>query len=202
MLRTGDGCNLLDGNRIKIMNSRVCFLLTVGGAKWDKVHRKKGQMEQRVTTELDELLNAGAFVGCYTHSLDGKKRVTIPSDWREAAGNPTLYVLPGVGVHCLYVVTAREMAQRLEKFRSVSIANAQAMKFSRDFFSRADRVVLDSQGRIRVKDALLEQAGILNQMVLVGVGSRFELWSPESWNEQNSQLDQSKFAEAAQFIGF
>ena len=159
-------------------------------------------MERRVTTEMEELLNAGAFVGNYTHSLDGKKRVTIPSDWREAAGNPTLYVLPGVGVNCLYVVTAREMAQRLEKVRAASVANIQAQTFLRNFFSRADRVVLDAQGRIRVKDELLDHAGILNQMVLVGVGSRFELWSPESWNEQNSQLDQSKFAEAAQYIGF
>ena len=159
-------------------------------------------MERRVTTEMEELLDAGAFVGCHTHSLDGKKRVTIPADWREAAGNPTLFVLPGVNVKCLYVVTAREMAQRLEKVRAASVANVQAQKFLRDFFSRADRVALDAQGRIRVKDALLDQAGILNQMVLVGVGSRFELWSPESWNEQNSQLDQSKFAEAAQYIGF
>ena len=94
------------------------------------------------------------------------------------------------------------MAQRLEKVRAASVGNVQAQKFLRDFFSRADRVALDAQGRIRVKDALLDYAGIINQMVLVGVGSRFELWSPESWNEQNSQLDHSTFAEAAQYIGF
>ena len=155
-------------------------------------------MERRVTTELQELLNAGAFVGSYTHTLDGKKRVTIPSDWREAAGEPVLFILPGVNEKCLYVYTAREMAQRLEKVRTASVANVQAQRFLRDFFSRADRVALDAQGRIRVKDALLDYAGIINQMLLVGVGSRFELWSPESWNEQSSQLDQSKFAEAVQ----
>jgi len=166
------------------------------------VHQKDGKMERRVTTEIDELLNAGAFVGSYTHSLDSKRRVTIPSDWREAAGNPTLFILPGVNVKCLYVVTAREMAQRLEKVRAASVANVQAQIFLRDFFSRSDRVTLDAQGRIRVKDELLELAGITNQMVLVGVGSRFELWSPESWKEQSSQLDQSTFAEAAQYIGF
>ena len=159
-------------------------------------------MERRVTTEMEELLNAGAFVGSYTHTLDGKKRVTIPSDGREAAGNPTLFVLPGLNEKCLYVYTLREMAQRIAKVREASIANVEAQKLLRNFFPRADRVALDAQGRIRVKDELLDHAGILNQMVLVGVGSRFELWSPESWNEQTSQLDQSKFAEAAQYIGF
>ncbi|NLB65018.1 MAG: hypothetical protein GX803_00910 [Lentisphaerae bacterium] len=164
--------------------------------------QKATEMERRVTTEMRELLTAGAFVGRYTHSLDGKKRVTIPADWRESAVEPVLFVLPGVNEKCLYVYTAREMAQRLEKVRSASVANVQAQKFLRDFFSRADRVILDSQGRIRVKDELLDYAGIINQMVLVGIGSRFELWSPESWNEQSTQLDQSQFAEAAQYIGF
>ncbi|MDR0994507.1 MAG: hypothetical protein LBN38_08110 [Verrucomicrobiota bacterium] len=159
-------------------------------------------MERRVTTELEELLDAGAFVGSYAHSLDPKRRVTIPSDWREAAGNPVLFVLPGVDARCLYVVTAREMAQRLQKVRETSVANGEAQRFMRDFFSRADRVHMDAQGRIRVKDSLLEFAGVVSQMVLVGVGGRFELWSPERWNEQNSQLDQSKFAQAAQYIGF
>lgn len=159
-------------------------------------------MERRVTTEIDELLNAGAFTGRFVHTLDGKKRVTIPSDWREAANNPTLFVLPGVDVKCLYVFTAHEMAKRLEKVSAVSVANAKAQKFLRDFFSRADRVGLDAQGRIRVKDELLDFAGIINQMVLVGVGSRFELWSPESWNEQHSQADQSTHAESAEFVGF
>jgi len=159
-------------------------------------------MERRVTTEMDELLNAGAFVGRYTHSLDSKKRVTVPADWREAALNPVLFVLPGVNEKCLYVYTAREMAQRLEKVRTASVANVQAQKFLRDFFSRADRVVLDLHGLIRVKYEYIDYADIINHMVLVGIGSRFELWSPESWNEQTSQLDQSKFAEAAQYIGF
>ena len=193
---------MLGRNEIKVQRKLSFFLLTLGGAKWDKVHQKEANMERRVTTEREELLDAGAFVGNYTQSMDGKKRVTIPSDWREAAGNPTLFVLPGVNFKCLYVVTAREMAQRLEKVRAASVANVQAQKFMRDFFSRADRVALDAQGRIRVKDELLDYAGIINQMVLVGTGSRFELWSPESWNEQSSQLDQSKFAEAAQYIGF
>jgi MraZ protein len=194
--------NPLEGNGLRKEPKSGFFLLTVGGAKWDKVHQKEGEMERRVTTEMEELLNAGAFVGQYVHSMDGKKRVTIPSDWREAAENPVLFVLPGVNEKCLYVYTAREMAERLQKVRAASVANVQAQKFLRDFFSRADRVSLDAGGRIRVKDSLLEYAGIINQMVLVGVGSRFELWSPESWNEQNSQMDQSQFAEAAQYIGF
>ncbi|MFH0881165.1 MAG: division/cell wall cluster transcriptional repressor MraZ [Lentisphaerota bacterium] len=144
----------------------------------------------------------GTFVGTYTHSLDSKKRLTIPSEWREVAGEPRLFVLPGVDLKCLYVFPANEMMRRLEKFRTVSIADVKAQQFARTFFSRANQVPWDSQGRLRVSDDLLEYADLLNQVVLVGIGNRFELWSPEKWKEQNTRVEPAAFVEAAQYIGF
>lgn len=152
--------------------------------------------------DFKELLEAGAFTGCHSHSLDGKRRITIPSDWRAEAGDKTFFVLKGVGVPCLYVFTAKDMAKRLEKVRSISVANFEAQQFIRSIFSSADRVELDGTGRIRVSDRLLEYAGVVNQVVLAGAGGRFELWSPELWNKQNSQVDQASFVKAAEFIGF
>jgi MraZ protein len=172
------------------------------GRKWEKVGRQEGQVGTKDTFELDELLDAGAFVGSHTHSLDGKKRLTIPSEWREAAGGLPLFVLKGVDQPCLYVFTARDMATKLDKIRAISVANAKAQQFLRSLFSSADRLEIDSAGRIRVSDRLLDFAGITGQVELVGVGGRFELWSPEQWNKQNSQLDPQSFAEAAASIGF
>ena len=164
--------------------------------------RQESQVGTNDTFDLDELLNAGAFVGSHTHSLDGKKRLTIPSEWREATGGMPVFVLKGVDQPCLYVFTARDMKARLDKIRSISVANAKAQQFIRSIFSCADRLEIDSAGRIRVSDRLLEWAGITGQVGLVGVGGRFELWSPEQWNKQNSQLDPQSFAEAAASIGF
>lgn len=144
----------------------------------------------------------GTFVGTYTHSMDSKKRLTIPSEWRDAAGDPRLFVLPGINLKFLYVVTGKEMNRRLEKFRQVSMTDARVQQFARAFFSRANLAPWDVQGRIRVSDELLEHAHLVNQVVLVGIGNRFELWSPELWKEQNSQVEPSRFEEAAQFIGF
>ena len=52
-------------------------------------------MEDRNITGYGELAGQGVFVNTYVHSLDSKKRLTIPSDWRELAGVPKrLFVLP------------------------------------------------------------------------------------------------------------
>ncbi|MBQ9344893.1 MAG: hypothetical protein IJT88_06755 [Kiritimatiellae bacterium] len=152
------------------------------------------------TTERTERLD-DAFVGLYPHSLDGKRRFTIPSDWREGVASEPLYVIPGFNTPCLHVFTARDMSERLKTARTVSIANVKAQQFLRYIFSKACRVVLDAQGRIRVSDSLLDAAGIKSQVILVGAANRFELWSPEKWQEQCSLLEQNSFEDVASSLG-
>lgn len=158
-------------------------------------------MERQVTTtEFSERLE-NAFVGLYAHSLDGKRRFTIPSDWREGADNDALYVLPGFNTPCLHVFTARDMSERIKTARKVSIANVKAQQFQRMLFSKACRVTPDGQGRIRVSDSLLDEAGIQGQVILVGAANRFELWSPEKWQEQSTLLAQNSFEDVASSLG-
>lgn len=146
----------------------------------------------------------GVFVGEFRHLLDPKRRLTIPSGWREQVGVPEqLYVLPGVNVPCLCVFPAREMARRLERIRSLSIADETGRQFLRTLASRSDLVPWDGQGRIRVKDELLDSAGLKSEVVMVGAFECFELWSPERWKQQQeSSAVTSNFGEAARYVGF
>lgn len=160
-------------------------------------------MEDRDTRQNGELAGQGVFVNIYVHSLDSKKRLTIPSDWRELAGVPRrLFVLPGVNDKCLCVYPAREMTRRLERLRNLSIADTKGRQLARTLASRSDLVPWDSQGRIRIKDDLLAYAGLVNQVVLVGTFDGFELWNPDRWNEQTGSMDQPKLGDAARYVGF
>ena len=94
------------------------------------------------------------------------------------------------------------MTRRLEKLRNLSIADIQGRQLARTLASRSDLVPWDSQGRIRIKDDLLDYAALVNQVVLVGTFDGFELWSPEKWKEQTSSVDQPKLGEAARYVGF
>jgi division/cell wall cluster transcriptional repressor MraZ len=73
---------------------------------------------------------------------------------------------------------------------------------ARTLASRSDLVPWDSQGRIRIKDDLLNYADLTNQVVLVGTFDGFELWNMDQWNEQQQQVDQNSLGEAAQYVGF
>lgn len=144
----------------------------------------------------------GVFVGTFVHSLDPKQRLTIPSEWREHVGAPaSLYVLPGLDEKCLTVFPAREMAQRLQKVRHMSIADARARQFARILGSQSQLAPWDSAGRIRIKDELMAFAGLSDQVVLVGQFEGFELWNPERWKTVNS-ADVATLRDAAQYVGF
>ena len=149
-----------------------------------------------------EIAGQGVFVGNFTHSLDPKKRLTIPSQWRAQVDSPkSLYVLPDVKDQCLGVFPAAEMAIRTEKMRRHSIGDSKARQFARVLASQSDLVSWDSQGRIRVKDELLAFAGLVDQVVLVGAFDRFELWNPDQWHGTGG-MDRSKLEEAARYVGF
>ena len=145
----------------------------------------------------------GVFTGQFAHSLDPKKRLTIPSGWRDQVGEPRrLLVLPGIEAKCLYVYPSRDAMQRMQKFTDISIADGKARQFARVIGSRSELVEWDVQGRIRVKDDLLEYAELSNQVVLVGVFNAFELWNPDRFKQQIGLSDQASLGEAARYVGF
>jgi MraZ protein len=150
-----------------------------------------------------ELAGVDGFLGFFTHTLDSKRRLTIPAGWREMVGVPRrLYILPGINVKCLYVYPAREMLPRLEILRKLSIADVKGQQFLRTLAFQSELLGWDTQGRIRVKDELLAYAGIEDQAMLVGSFNKVELWKPERWNEQQATTDPSTFGEEmARYIG-
>jgi MraZ protein len=144
----------------------------------------------------------GVFVSTFKHSLDPKRRLTIPAEWRDQVGTPNnLYVLQSVHEKCLCIYPAAEIMGRMKNIRQHSIADKMARQFARVLASKSDLVAWDSQGRIRIKDELLEYAGLVDEVVLVGAFDCFEVWTPERLKESGG-LDDNSIKDAAQYVGF
>jgi len=148
-------------------------------------------------------ITPGVFMGTYTHSLDPKKRLTIPSEWRDYAGVAAgLYVLPDLdGRLFLNVFPASEMIQRLQSIRNLSVADVKGRQFARILGSQSQLAPWDSAGRIRVNDALLDHGKLTDQITLIGAIDHFELWNPELW-KQVSSTGIADLGEAARSVGF
>jgi MraZ protein len=159
-------------------------------------------VEQDDITLEQEIAGQGVFVHRYEHTLDPKKRLTIPSPWRAQVSEPkSLYVLPDVHDKCLSVYPAGEIVRRIKAMREHSIADPKARQFARVLASHSDLVSWDAQGRIRVKDELMDYAGLEEKVILIGAFDRFELWNPENLKKAGD-LSRDGMLEAAQYVGF
>jgi MraZ protein len=144
----------------------------------------------------------GGFCGDFIHTLDGKRRLTIPSVWRGRLGTAReLFVLPGVNDKCLCVYPAREMTRLVREFRKLRSTDRRGRRLTRVLSARGELLEWDGNGRIRVKDPLLEHAAIRDQVMLVGDMDHFELWNPEQWEQEKQAVELGDFDELAQYLG-
>lgn len=132
------------------------------------------------------------FMGEYNHTIDAKGRVIVPSKFRDLLGEEFV-VTKGLD-GCLFVFDNKEWAAFEEKLRSLPITNKDARAIVRFFLAGAASVEVDRQGRILLSASLRDFAGLTKDAVLVGVGSRIEIWSKDSWESVASFEDMDTVA--------
>ena len=140
------------------------------------------------------------FIGEYIHAIDNKNRIIIPSKFREELGNKFIITKGLDG--CIYVYTYNEWKLLEEKLVQLPLTSKNARAFSRFFFSGANEIELDKQGRALIPQSIMEYAGITKEVVSIGVSNRIEIWSKEKWEGyNNSNLDFDEIAEQMSELG-
>ena len=139
------------------------------------------------------------FMGEYNHTVDAKGRLIVPSKFREQLGDEFV-VTKGLD-GCLFVYENTEWKILEEKLKALPLTNANARKITRFFLAGACQCEVDKQGRILLPAVLRDFAGIDKDAVLVGVGSRIEIWSKDAWNESNTYDDMEEIAENMEGLG-
>ena len=129
------------------------------------------------------------FLGEYTHSIDDKGRVTIPSKFRGelAAG---LVVTRGFDQN-LMVFPLQEWQVLAEKIANRPLSDDSVRAFRRRVFSGAVDLEPDRQGRIVLPQYLREFANIENEVVVAGMFNYVELWSTEAWQNVRMTIEEN-----------
>lgn len=70
----------------------------------------------------------------------------------------------------------------------MNLTDPNVRELRRLLFSNAQKFTPDASGRILIPPFLREYMGLNGEIVLIGGGSYFELWSQNSWKEQSEQL--------------
>lgn len=138
------------------------------------------------------------LMGKFSHNLDAKKRLFIPAKHREQLGD-TFVITRNVD-KCLSVFSMEEWEKYTDKLEQ--LPTTQAREIARFIYSNAADVQPDAQGRVLIPADLLEYAGIVKNVVVIGCGRRAEIWAEEVWNEKNSVQNADALTEQMIALGF
>lgn len=138
------------------------------------------------------------FLGEYQHNIDPKGRLIIPSKFRELLGEQ--FVLTKGLDGCLFVYPMEGWNELEDKLKSLPLTQKDARAFARIFFSGASEGELDKQGRVLLPPNLRTYAHITKETMIIGVGTRFEIWDLDTWQQYNQESDKS-FEQLAELMG-
>lgn len=142
------------------------------------------------------------FRGINRVNLDAKGRLAIPTRYRDrlqecCASELVVTVDPD---RCLLIYPLPEWDQIEQKLMKLPTFNESARILQRLLVGNATDVEMDGQGRVLVPTLLREFAGLQKQTVMIGQGTKFELWDEARWNEKQDtwlekvDLEQLKFS--------
>lgn len=126
------------------------------------------------------------FIGEYTHTVDEKKRFSLPAKFRKELGR--LVVVTRGKDHCLFVYPKKTWVDLSKEVKQLGhVTNDH--RYERFTFAGASEVEIDSIGRILIPEFLREFAELGNSLVITGVHDRLEIWNDKKWTAYKKKLE-------------
>ena len=134
------------------------------------------------------------FIGEVTHTLDDKKRLSLPSKFRKELGKKVI-ITHGLD-NCLFMFTLSQWSKMAEQLGNMSFTNADSRGFNRIMLGGAVEIEIDTAGRILIPDFLRQYAGVntsedkkeVTKLVFAGIHTRIEIWEEKKWKSYKEEI--------------
>lgn len=128
------------------------------------------------------------LLGTYTPKIDAKGRMALPAKFRSQLG-PGMVMARGQE-RCVYLLPQMEFRRIAMQIQRTSMGNKAAREYLRVFLSGAVDQDPDKQGRVLVPQMLRDYANLGSDIVVIGVGTRAEIWNRQAWEEYLADKEQ------------
>ena len=130
--------------------------------------------------------------GYRVHKLDAKSRVAIPAHMRGRLGEEFVASLGLGDFVALYPQDQWEAL--LEKVQNSKLSGEKKKTLSMYLIASADKMSLDSQGRILLSDRLKNKVNLSGEKeaVIFGNINHIEIWNSAMFEEQVSSIDKNE----------
>ncbi len=142
------------------------------------------------------------FRGRYTHGIDSKGRLSIPSRFRETLSEryDSRLVITTYD-SCLIAYPLAEWQLLEEKVAALPEFKKDTKAFLRFFYSSATDCPIDKLGRVLIPQALRDYAKLEKDVILVGALRHMEIWSKALWDRAEAAASQEDIVNTLERLG-
>ena len=132
------------------------------------------------------------FVGTHINKVDRKGRVSVPAPFRAAVAEQPfagIVAYPHLDQACLEgggIDFLTTVSERLDGAFGLFDDDQEALAAA--ILAEAHQLAFDADGRVLLPPDLRAAAGIEDQAAFVGLGKRFQIWSPARLDDAKADL--------------
>ena len=139
------------------------------------------------------------LIGEYEHTIDAKGRLSMPAKLRRDMGEAFI-VTKGLD-GCLFAFSQEEWKNFETKLKALPLSDKNARNFVRFFLAGATECEIDKQGRFLIPSNLRDAAKLEKEAVIIGVGTRLEIWNKDVWASKDEEISADEIAENMTMLG-
>ena len=138
------------------------------------------------------------FTGKYTYTIDAKHRLFMPAEHRDDL-NRGFFVSISMKDPCLRVYPKEVFVRLMDDLDKLE-KSEELQETIRFINSESSVGKLDAQGRVVIPDNLVSFAELEKNIMIVGCGNYFEIWSAELYNALLASKMEEKRKQAREFF--
>lgn len=133
------------------------------------------------------LMVVDMFLGEFTHKMDNKNRIMMPSEFRDILSEE-FYITKGPE-KSLVIYTKEEFEKQSQRLDNLVIENKKNRAIKRLFFSSTIKTSLDKQGRVLLNKNLRDYANIDSEAMIIGNNTTIEIWDVATWEAYINEVE-------------
>jgi len=128
------------------------------------------------------------FLSTYEKQLDGKRRLLIPQEWRTAGNGAEhgVFCFLSIAGDCLEAGGDKLMAEYVSRIEALPFGDDRRTALEETFYAGQRPLSYDGGGRITLPEGLAQEAGLGEDVVIAGLGPRFQIWDRARWTARRT----------------
>lgn len=129
------------------------------------------------------------FLGTFFHTVDKKNRVILPAKIISKL-EKTIVISKGFD-GCLELRNLTDFEKYSNQLMQLSHNNRESRILVRQLLANAADLNIDSSNRILLPTSLLKESNINQQIVIIGIGDKLEIWDLNSYQKFKAETDKT-----------